>query len=134
MVKVSDHVHLLLTMLTMLPSDDDCDKPTVTIVKASVTAKQQNVETKKCDFKSHTQACAHYYSAIHNGGKNRFTCEDSNERVDGPATRHWKEQHNDGKGWGDYVDDTYTFKASTGDSEDGKDTRCEAVSVQHPRC
>lgn len=78
----------------------DCPVVTHYLADELVEGKE-NVIPMTCDSDNNEQACAHYYSAIHEGGiKATYTCVESHKgRVKGDATREWTKQHTNREWW-----------------------------------
>ncbi|KAF2172134.1 hypothetical protein M409DRAFT_49876 [Zasmidium cellare ATCC 36951] len=106
----------------------DCaDKVTVTHILNSKTVEAKNTIAKLCDWAAWPEACAHYYSAIHadkaNLGKSRFTCEDSNNRVEQTYTKDWEKQHD--LVWRKFKNPKFVFNGKQ-QKNDEKRLICEA--------
>ncbi|PPJ57287.1 hypothetical protein CBER1_09015 [Cercospora berteroae] len=97
---------------------DNCDATTISsyIVDGSRAVMAKIAITKTCIASNHPQAYAHYYSAIQNGARSSFFCEDGNARVNEKTTSSWSSQHSD-RIWQSYTmaDDQYVFRGKTKD-------------------
>lgn len=78
--------------------------------------------TETCPVKLFPEACAHYYSAIHDRGMaDILTCEDGERRANLDVTDRWKLQHNSGEGWGAFTKPYYMYKG-----QEKKAVECQA--------
>lgn len=105
--------------LTIIVECDD-DAVHITSIMRSKTGEMTTV-TETCPANDYPEACAHYYSAIHEGGlKDILTCEDDEDRSKPKATQDWKRQHNRGNGWKAFTKPTYLFRGEK------KEVSCQA--------
>ncbi|KAK4508202.1 hypothetical protein PRZ48_001940 [Zasmidium cellare] len=109
--------------------DPNCaDKVTITHILDSKTVDAKHTMASMCDWAAWPDACAHYYSAIHdNGGdsgKSRFTCADDNtSRDDQRYVKDWKKQHNEV--WRAFENPDYVFPGKA-QKHEKKDLNCQA--------